>query len=328
MPNDDPWDAETSQQVARLNPGRAKAGFSAVPDDEEEPPSPDELEDEELEEIPVVPVRPRLSAAIGGFAALLAVALIVGSHLTGPGTRTPYAIVLFGVQLLGLLAWIMALQPPAAAATAAVVAVTALAADYLAVTGEQGELLPLLWVTIAGFVTTMVVQVIRAGDRQRAKDTWRTTLLIVGGATAYAILIVLTREPIGSQTILVCCTGAGVALLVARLTDAVFPKPRIALQVPRGATGIVLGAMLGTLASAVLGSYLVFPFTPAKGAVLGLAAAVAAHLIDLAVNFGEAGRRLAGDAPTFWLARHMQGPLGGFALTAFAAYALAHFYLS
>ena len=328
MPNDDPWDAETSQQVARLNPGRAKAGFSAVPDDEEEPPSPDELEDEELEEIPVVPVRPRLSAAIGGFAALLAVALIVGSHLTGPGTRTPYAIVLFGVQLLGLLAWIMALQPPAAAATAAVVAVTALAADYLAVTGEQGELLPLLWVTIAGFVTTMVVQVIRAGDRQRAKDTWRTTLLIVGGATAYAILIVLTREPIGSQTILVCCTGAGVALLVARLTDAVFPKPRIALQVPRGATGIVLGAMLGTLASAVLGSYLVFPFTPAKGAVLGLVAAVAAHLIDLAVNFGEAGRRLAGDAPTFWLARHMQGPLGGFALTAFAAYALAHFYLS
>lgn len=330
MPNDDPWDAEASQQVARMNPGRAKAGFSAVPEDEEEkPPSSEELEDdEEFEEIPVVPVRPKLSAAIGGFAALLAVALIAGSHLTGPGARTPYAIVLFGVQLLGLLAWTMALQPPAAAATAAVVAVTALIADYLAVTGEPGELLPLLWVTLGGFAATMVAQVIRAGDRQRAKDTWRTTLIIVCGATAYAILIVLTREPIGSQTILVCCTGAGVALLVARLTDAVFPKPRIALQVPRGATGIVLGAMLGTLASAVLGSYLVFPFTPAKGAVLGLVAAVAAHLIDLAVNFGEAGRRLAGEAPTFWLARHMQGPLGGFALTAFAAYTLAHWYLT
>lgn len=329
MPNDDPWDAEASQQVARMNPGRPKAGvFGAVPDEEEEKPGLTDLEDDEFEEIEVVPVRRKLSAAIGGFAALLATALIVGGLVTGPGARTSYVIVLFGVQLLGLLAWTMALQPPAAGATAAVVAVTALAADYLAATGEPGALLPLLWTALAGFAAAMIAQVIRAADRQRAKDSWRTTLLIVCGATAYAILITLTREPLGSQAILVCCVGAGLALLVARLTDAVFPKPRIALQVPRGATGIVLGAMLGTLASALLGSYLVYPFTPAKGAVLGLVAAVAAHLIDLAVNFGEAGRRLAGDAPTFWLARHMQGPLGGFALVAFTAYFLLHWYLT
>ncbi|MEV0896783.1 hypothetical protein [Actinoplanes sp. NPDC049802] len=325
MPNDDPWDAEASQQVARMNPGRPKAGFyGAVPEDDDDRPS---SEDEEFEEIPIVPVRPKLSAAIGGFAALLAVALIIGAHATGPGARVSYAVVLFGVQLLGLLAWTMALHPPAAGATAAIVAVTALAADYLAVTGE-GKLPPLLWVALGGFVAALVAQVIRASDRQRAKDTWRTTLLIVSGAAAYAILILLVRVPLGTQVILVCCTGAGVALLTARLTDAVFPKPRIALQVPRGATGIVLGAMLGTLASSLLGSYLVLPFTPTKGAVLGLVAAVAAHLIDLAVNFGEAGRRLAGEAPTFWLARHMQGPLGGFALTAFAAYTLLHLYLT
>jgi len=63
---------------------------------------------------------------------------------------------------------------------------------------------------------------------------------------------------------------AGVALLTARATDAIFPKPRIAPQVPRGAAGVVLGAMLGTLASAGLGSVLVLPFTPAKGAVIAL----------------------------------------------------------
>jgi hypothetical protein len=183
-------------------------------------------------------------------------------------------------------------------------------------------------VTIGGFLVAMIGQVIRPADRQRAKDSWRTTLLIVAGAVAYAILIVLTRQPVGAQAILICCLGAGVSLFVARLTDAFFPKPRIAVQVPRGATGIVLGAMLGTLASAMLGSYLVHPFTPAKGAVLGLVAVVAATLIDLAVNFGEAGRRLAGDVPTFWLARHMQGPLGGFALTAVATYLSVHWYLS
>jgi hypothetical protein len=330
MPNDDPWDAEASQQVARLNPGRPKAGFyGAVPEeDEESDPSPESEGEEEFEEIEILPVRPKLSAAIGGFAVLLATALIIGGHATGPGARVSYAIVLFGVQLLGLLAWTMALRPPAAGATAVIIALTAGTADYLAVTGEPGALLPLFWVALAGFAATLVAQVIRASDRQRAKDSWRTTLLIVSGATAYAILITLVREPLGTPAILVCCTGAGVALLVARLTDAVFPKPRIAAQVPRGATGIVLGAMLGTLASAVLGSYLVFPFDPTKGAVLGLVAAVAAHLVDLAVNFGEAGRRLAGEAPTFWLARHMQGPLGGFALTAVAAYVAVHWYLS
>ena len=70
------------------------------------------------------------------------------------------------------------------------------------------------------------------------------------------------------------------------------------------------------------------PFTPAKGAVIGLIAAVVASLVDLAVNFGEAGRTLAGDAPTFWVARHMQGPLGAFALVAPVAYGLTHWYMS
>ncbi|MEV6297916.1 hypothetical protein AB0M02_00760 [Actinoplanes sp. NPDC051861] len=331
MPQDDSWDAEASQQVARMNPGRPKAGFyAAVPDseDDERPSSESGEDEEEFEEIEIVPVRAKLSIAIGGFAALLAVALALGAQITGPDGRLSYAVVLFGIQLLGLLAWTMALRPPAALAVAGVIAVSALIADYLAVTGTPAAALPLLYVAVAGFLVAVAGQFVRADDRQRAKDSWRTTLLIALGAVAYAILIVLTRQPLGAQAILVCSTGAGVALLIARVTDAVFPKPRIAAQVPRGAAGIVLGAMLGTLAAAMLGSYLVLPFTPAKGAVLGLVAAVAALLVDLAVNFGEAGRRLAGEAPTFWLARHMQGPLGGFALTAAAAYGLVHLYLT
>jgi hypothetical protein len=128
--------------------------------------------------------------------------------------------------------------------------------------------------------------------------------------------------------LIVAASAAGLALFVARLTDAIFPKPRIAPQVPRGATGVVLGAMLGTFAAAALGSVLVLPFTPAKGAVIGLIAAVVANVVDLAVNFGEAGRTLAGDAPTFFVARHMQGPLGAFALVTPFAYALTHWYMS
>jgi hypothetical protein len=190
------------------------------------------------------------------------------------------------------------------------------------------RLLPMLWIVLGALAVALIVQAIRAGDRHEIRDHLGSTILLVLGTVVFATLITLTRKPLGTQVIGVCLAAAAVALVVARLTDAVFPKPRIAPQVPRGATGIIVGAMLGTLGAAGLGSVLVLPFTPAKGAVLGLVAAGLAALLDLAVNYAEAGRHLAGEAPTFWLARHMQGPLGAFALAAPAAYGLTVFYLS
>jgi hypothetical protein len=329
MPQDDAWDADASREIARSK--RPPAGlYGAVPDepgrqpDDGEPPE----DDDELEEIEIVPVRRQLSVAIAGFSALLGLALILGAQTSAPDSRWPFAVVLFGVQLLYLLAWTMALNPPAAKTTASISGVVALVADYISISRTPPGLLPLLLVGLAGFVAAMVGQLIRAGDRSRITDSWRTTMLIVFGVVAYAIPIVLTRQEVGTQTVIVTAAAAAVSLLVSRTTDAIFPRPRIAAQVPRGATGIVLGAMLGTLAAAGLGSVLVLPFTPAKGAVVGLIAAVIANLVDLAVNFGEAGRRLAGDAPTFWLARHMQGPLGAFALITPFAYAMAHWYIA
>ncbi|MDY7087997.1 MAG: hypothetical protein SYR96_23180 [Actinomycetota bacterium] len=333
MPQDDPWDADASREIARSGGKRSPAGFGDDSEPVSGPPAsrpeePDEDADDEFEEIEEVPVRRQLSLAIAGFAGLLSVGLVLGALTSAPDSRLPYAIVLFGVQLLYLLAWVMALNPPAAAVTAGIAVVVGLVADYLAVTGEQAALMPLVWVTAGGFVAALLGQLFRASDRARLTDSWRTTLAIVAGVAAYAIPIVLTRQETGTQTMIVCAVAAGVALVIARTTDAIFPKPRIAAQVPRGVAGIVAGAMLGTLAGAALGSFLVLPFTPAKGAVIGLTAVVVAHLVDLAVNFGQAGRQLAGDAPTFWVARHMQGPLGAFALLAPAAYALSHWFLT
>jgi hypothetical protein len=46
------------------------------------------------------------------------------------------------------------------------------------------------------------------------------------------------------------------------------------------------------------------------------------------VNYGEAGRVVTGSAPTLWVARHMQGPVGAFALAAPLAYVMAVLLLS
>jgi hypothetical protein len=220
------------------------------------------------------------------------------------------------------------MRPPAPMAVAGVCVIAGLVADYEAVTGAVARVVPLVYVACAAFVAALVTQGVRAADRQRARDSLGATLVLVLGVAAFASLIVLTRKPIGTQAVLVCLAAAGVAVVVARLTDAVVAKPRIAGQVPRGAAGIVAGAMLGTLAAAGLGSVLVLPFTPAKGAVLGVVAAGLAVLVDLAVDYAEAGHSTDGGAPVLWPARHMHGPLAAFAAVAPAAYALTFFYLS
>jgi len=333
MPQDDDdrevWGPDRSREIARSAPGRAAAGGLSAAPVADRGAATDEAEAEEPEEeIEFVAVRRQLSVAIAGFAALLAAGLILGAQTSGPDARLPYAIVIIGVQLLWVLAWTMAIRPPAVAAVAVVCVVAGLYADRVAATSATPSLLPLLYVALPAFVLALVSQVFRAVDRQQARDSWGATLLLVLGTVAFASLITLTRKPVGTQAVLICLAAAGVGLVVARLVDAIFDKPRLAPQVPRGAAGVILGAMAGTLTAAALGSVLVLPFTPGKGAIIGLIAAGLAVLVDLGVNYGEAGRSMAGEAPTFWVARHMQGPLGAFALVAPVTYGLTVFLLS
>ena len=328
VPQDqDPWGDDVSREIARSSPRAAAGVYGAVP---EEPPAPsssvDEPEEEEEDlEIEEVPVRRSLSFAIAGFAVLLAGALMVGAQTAGPDARAPFGIVIFGVQVMYVLTWVMAMRPPMPWLLAGVAIVSAGVADYLAVTDNTPGVLPLILVALGGSAVVVVGQLAMRVNRLRVRDALGSTLLTVIGVVAFAALVALTRKPVGGQAITLCLATAGFALVVARVTDAVFPKPRIALQVPRGATGIIAGAMLGTLGGAFLGSFMVFPFTPAKGAILGLIAAGVAVLVDLAVNFTEAGRGLADEAPPFWMARHMQGPLAAFALVAPVTYILAAF---
>ncbi|MFC8615853.1 hypothetical protein ACFT9M_05470 [Micromonospora purpureochromogenes] len=300
-------------------PRRArKGGAPRRPDDEAAEP--------EAEVVEPVDVHKPLSLTVAGFAALLGVGLVLGAQTAGPGHRLPFAFIVFGVQLLFVLAWTMAMRPPALLLVAVVSAAVAGAADVAAVQSDIAALAPLGYVAAGGFLLGVLGQLVRRVDRIRVTDSLGTTLLIVVGVVAFATLITLSRIPAGTQAITVCLAATGVALTVARLTDAVLPWPRLAPQVPRGAAGVVAGAMIGTLTSAVLGSYLV-GFTPTSAALIGLVTAATAVLADLAVGYAEAGRLMAGEPPTLWIARHMQGPLGGFALAAPAAYAMCVLFL-
>jgi hypothetical protein len=274
-----------------------------------------------------VPVRRLLSLAIATFAGLLGVGLIFGAQTAGVGTaRIPYAIVIFGVQALFVLAWTMATRPPGLYVVAAVGIVTAGVADFAAVAPTVATIAPLGYAAAAGFGVSVLGQLVRRADRARVTESLGSTLILVVGVVAFATLIVLTRRPVGTQAIVVCLTATGLALLTARLIDAFLPWPRLADQVPRGALGVVVGAMAGTAAAAALGGY-ISGFSPRSAALVGMAAAGAAVLADLGVGYAEASRELAGEPPTMWLARHMQGPLTGFALAAPLAYVMSVLFL-
>lgn len=271
--------------------------------------------------VPVTPIRRLLSVAMSGFTVLIAVGLIFGAQTAGLGwLRLSYVVVIFGIQALFVLALTMALRPPGIPVVTGVGLVAAVVADAMTVLPSQPELLPLAYVAAGGFLAAVAGQLVRPEGRIRFTESVWAALVVSVGVTAYATLVVLTRLPGGTQTITVSLAAAGVAVTVARFIDAFVPWPRLSPQVPRGAPGVVLGPMLGTGLAAFLGSYLV-GFDPTTAALAGLVAAVAAVLADLSVGYAEAARRLSGEPPTMWIARHLQGPMMAFAVAAPLAYA-------
>jgi hypothetical protein len=265
--------------------------------------------------VPVPPVRRLVSLTVAGFAGLLMVGLVMGAQTT----RVSYAVVILGVQAVFVMAWTLASRPPAPRVVATVGLMAALVADGAAAWVRPASLTPLAYVTAAAFLAGVIGQLSRAAGRIRVTESLASTLVVVLGVVAFAMLVVLTRHPLGTQAIVACLAAAGVSLVVARLVDIVLPIPRLAPQVPRGGLGVVLGAMAGTAAAAAAGYYLAGLHTR-ETAIAGLITAVVAAVVDLSVGYADAGRQLAGETPALWLARHLQGPLGGFALAAPAVY--------
>jgi len=259
-----------------------------------------------------------LSLAVAGLAALLTLGLTFGAMIT----HASYAIVIFGVQVLFVLAWTVASRPPAPRIVAGVGMAAAGVADLAAVLADEASLAPLAYVTAAAVIVGVIGQLTRPAGRVRVTESLGSTLAVVVGVVAFASLITLSRHPRGAQAIVACLAAAGVAVIVARLIDVVAPFPRLAPQVPRGGAGVVVGAMVGTAVAAGAGSVL-DGLSTGPAAIAGLVTALVAVVVDLSVNYAEAGRAMAGEAPAMWLARHMQGPLAAFALAAPAAYASA-----
>src|SRR4029079_12056695 len=129
---------------------------------------------------------------------------------------------------------------------------SAIAADIAVNFPIQPSLTPLGYV-IAGSFGIAVVGQLALRHRASVTESLGVTMTIVIGVNAFAALIVLSRLKAGTQVLDAGLIAAGVALAAARVCAVLVPSPRLAPQVPRGATGVVVGAMLGTAAGAIVG---------------------------------------------------------------------------
>lgn len=273
---------------------------------------------EDIMSVPVAPAGRLISLAVAAFAGLLGLALVFGAH-TVPRS---YGLMIFGIQILFVLSWTIATRPPGPRVVAGVGLGTAAIADIAVAWPVHATIAPLGYVTAGAFIAGMVGQLLRGGGRDRVVESAGATLVMIVGVIAYAMLIVLSRHILGTEAIVACLVAATVGVVVARATDAVLPSPRTTPQVARGAIGVVLGSMAGTVAAALVASALV-GMQPSHTVLPGLVTAVAAVLADLGVGYAEASREIEGEVGTLWVVRHMQGPLAAFALAAPVVYAMS-----
>jgi hypothetical protein len=262
-----------------------------------------------------VPIRRALSIAIAGFALLLAFGMVIGSQATQIG----FTVVIFMVQVFFVLAWTVASRPPSPWVTAVVGILTAAASCVAVNIPVEASLTPLGYVIAGAFGAAVIGQLALRGGRAGVTESLGATTLVIVGVSALAALAVLSRQPLGDQVLLAGLAAIGIGIATARICDVVAPTPRISAQVPRGSTGVIAGAMAGTAAGAAAGD-LVDGLTTFEGAIAGMTAVLVAVVVDLGTGYAEAGRKLEGDAPFMWLARHMQGPVGAFAFAAPASY--------
>ncbi|TQS40732.1 hypothetical protein [Cryptosporangium phraense] len=259
------------------------------------------------DDLPALPVRSGRAkgpAAVAGLTALVAGAVLAGASFAGP---VPYAIAILAGQLALVGAWCAVTRPPGLAGTAVVGALTAIAADVVALaTGERGAG-PLVAVLACAFGATTFTQLARGAARRNVTEAFGGTLTVAVAAIALAATVILRRVE-GADLVALIVLAAALGMVVARVTDLVLPHPAVRPEVPRGLVGLGLGSALAAGGSALAAAYWL-DLSVGAATLVGWLVGTAAVLADLGVDLARAGRLAAGSRVTGGTAGAALGPL-------------------
>jgi len=260
----------------------------------------------------------RLAAAVNaGVAVVLFGAVIAAGWLDRPAGLGACAV----LQVVLVLAWVFGTRRPGPAVVGVVALGAGFVADGLAGYGAAVSLGQLGYVLAGGLLAAAAGQLARGAGRARVTDSLASAMFAVTGTVAVPAVVVLSRLAEGRSAVLPLLGAAGAGVVLARLVDVVWHKPRASAPVARGIVGVVVGGVVAaTAVGFVLGQRagLSGPHAAVAGLVMGLAAVLA----DVGISFGGSGRELSGEPPHRWPARFVLGPAVAAAFAAPVAYVL------
>lgn len=267
---------------------------------------------------PMPPVPARLSSLVAGIAAAVLFAAPV------VGTRDRLVLGLAGcllVQVVFVLSWVVGTRRPGPWPVLVVGLACGAVADLLTAFGPAVSLAALGYVVAGGLAAGVLGQLARGKRRDRVTESLCATMVAVVGAVSVPTVLVLARHGNGVAVVTALLAACGGAVLLARLTDVVWLRPRTSSQVSRGIPGLLMGGVVG---AAVLG-YLVGSMGGLPGlrsALAGLVVGLAAVFADIGVSFGTASGPASEEAPPRWPGRLLLGPATAVTVAAPACYVL------
>ncbi|GAA0231306.1 hypothetical protein GCM10009539_15910 [Cryptosporangium japonicum] len=251
------------------------------------------------------------TAAVAGVTALVVGVVLGGAALGGP---LLYAAAILLAQLALVGTWCVVTRPPGTVGTAVVGALTALAADAVALATGRGGAGALVAVLACAFGATTFHQLARGVARRNVTESFGSTLTVAVAVIALAATVAL-RQADEAHLVTLIAVAAALGMVVARLADLVVPRPTVHEDVPRGIAGPVLGSAVAAGGSA-LGVTLGLDLPLGPATLVGWLVGTAAVLADLGVDLARAGRIAAGGPATSGPGGAALGPLVAFAVAA------------
>ena len=232
---------------------------------------------------------------------------------------------IFGLQVLTVATFVWLRRPAGTVSTFRTWLSLYAIADVIAIYTQPFSLDRLAYVLAGAFGLVVLGQITRT-NREGLTVAIGAAMLVSTLVCMYAAWIGLLRHPGGSDAIMISAVAIGSGVVAARACDLTLPRPRINRQVPRGAFGVVIGAMFAA-AGAAYASMALDVAGPGKVAVGGLVIGLVGVLADVAAGYLQAGRRISGQGVAPWPVRHGLGPLMAFGAAAPVAFMLGAYYL-
>ncbi|HVE99613.1 MAG TPA: hypothetical protein VNA12_10595 [Mycobacteriales bacterium] len=214
---------------------------------------------------------------------------VAAAALTGAGAAVgrPALVGVVVIAQLGVAAGVLLLaDAPAFRDSFVIAALAALAADAVAVWDDGAHVGALVGVVALGVAAAFVAELVRT-DRERVVESIAATTSAVVLVVCAAHLLVVGGTSFGQQVVSVALGAVAVGVLAGRLADAVHRGPVAIPGGRRGLVAVVVGLAAGTAGGAALGTPVDLLGT-GRGALLGLAVALAAMTADLATDVAAA----------------------------------------